>query len=106
MFKSAEKIQVEIFVLSRRSRLRLLLLSLLLFLGLFLLLNLLFLLFGGSSGSANGDLGKSLGDDLNSDNGTSATVLPLREVRTAATWASSTGLPVALRMAMTDSLAG
>lgn len=106
MFKSAEKIQVEIFVLSRGSRLWLLCLRLFLFLGLLLLLGLLFLLFSGGSGGSHGDLGQSLGDDLSGGEGTSATVLPLRVARTAATWASSTGLPVALRMAISESLAG
>jgi hypothetical protein len=106
MFKSAEKIDTEILLLSRRSRLRLLLLRLLLLLGFFLLLGLLLLFGGGGGSSAHGDLLESLADDLNKRGDTSSTVLPLREARTALTWASSTGLPAALRMAMIESLSG
>lgn len=105
-FKSAEEIQVEVLIFSRRSRLWLLLLWLFLLLGLLLLLDLLLLFLGrGACRSTNRNLRESLADDLNNIASTSSTFLLLSDLRTASTWASSTGLPVALRMAITESLA-
>ena len=66
-FKSAEEIQVEVLIFSRRSRLWLLLLWLFLLLRLLLLLDLLLLFLGRGSAcrSTNRNLRKSLADDLN-----------------------------------------
>ena len=81
----------------------------LLLLGLLFLLLVLSCLCRGSRGGRSAhtaDLSDACADDLTERGSTSLTERPLREAITASTWQSSTGWPVALRIAETESLAG
>ena len=106
--RSSEKVESEItFFFSSRFRLFLLWFFLLWLFFLFGLLLLLFFFSGGGSRSwcSKWNFGESFADDLYELLCTSSTFLLLREVRTAFTCASSTGFPVAFKIAIKESLA-
>ena len=106
--ESTEQIHTEIFFFRFGFRglldlLGCLLLDFRLFLFLFLVV---LLASSGSTGSCtNVDFAQTFADDLGKWYSTSSTFLLLRDLRTASTWASSMGFPVALRIALIESLA-